>query len=130
MSHEIAQNPPRRYGPRAVLVAIFLVILAGGLVALRFAYQQPSTTDARLLFHGKVLATMEPKIARPVQEGMPATVTIEGYEGQTFAGRVQVVDTSSEKETLVMVSLKNPPDDAKPPLTCTVQVDTHASLPR
>ncbi|CAN5810153.1 hypothetical protein BH09VER1_BH09VER1_32930 [soil metagenome] len=112
------------YGPRAVLVSIFLAALITVLAILRFAYELPSTTDARLLFNGKVIATMNPDTAAAVIEGMPATVTIEGYEHEKFSGVVQVVEQENARETLLMIKLRNPPEDARPPLPCSVIVDT------
>lgn len=122
--YHILKKTRHTYGPRAVLVAIFLAALVAGLAILRLVYELPFTSDAHLLFNGKVIATMNPRSAATVIEGMPVTVSIEGFEHEKFAGYVQVVEQENDKETLLMIKLQHPPDDIHPPVPCTVTVDT------
>lgn len=114
----------RRLGPRLALIGILLAAVAGGFGVLHYFFTRPTTNDAHLLFKGQVIASMAPAAAEKIQEGMRATVTIDGFDDQTFSGSVQVVERDSAKETLLIIQLKNPPEDATPRAACAVTVDT------
>lgn len=122
--YHVLKKTRHTYGPRAVLVGIFLATLIAGLAIIRLIYEQPSTSDAHLLFNGKVIATMDPRMAASVIEGMPVAVTVEGFDREKFAGYVQVVEQENDKETLLMIKLQHPPEDIHPPVSCTVTIDT------
>ena len=123
-------KPPRKKNGSAV--AIFILALCGlgaAFTALNYTAQAISTADAKLLFDGKVLATVPTTEAKKILKGMPATVTIEGYDEQKFSGVVESLtpDPDAAAETMVMLKVVSPPADAKPPLACQVTVDTSVS---
>ncbi len=85
-------KPPRKKNGSAV--AIFILALCGlgaAFTALNHTAQAISTADAKLLFDGKVLATVPTSDAKKILKGMPATVTIEGYS-EKFSGVVDLTD--------------------------------------
>ncbi len=120
------EKTPRRKknGPILAVAIVLICGLGAGLTALRYSTQAVSTADARLLFEGKVLATVRTRDARNIREGMRATVTVEGYDEQKFPGLVELVQPDTEEETLVMIRLKSPPAIDHPPVACQVTVDT------
>lgn len=125
-----ANKPPRQKNGSAV--AIFILAICGlgaAFTAFNYTAQAISTADAKLLFDGKVLATVPTTEAKKILKGMPATVTIEGYSEQKFSGVVELVspDPDSATETMVMLKVVSPPKDAKPPVACQVTVDTSVS---
>lgn len=122
------KTPARKKNGTFLAIAIVLICgLGAGLTALRYSTQAVSTADARLLYDGKVLATVRTHDARNIREGMRATVTVDGYDEQKFLGLVELIQPDTETETLVMIRLTAPPKIDHPPVDCQVTVDT--SLP-
>lgn len=120
-------KPPRK--KNGAVVAIFILTLCGlgaAFTALNYTAQAISTADAQLLFDGKALATIPTREAKKITKGMPATVTIEGYGEKKFSAVVDLVnpDPGSADDTLVMLRVISPPEDASPPVACQVTVDT------
>ncbi len=123
-----SDNPtPTKNNGRTVALAILLICgLGAAFTVLNYSKQALSTADAKLLFDGKVIATMKTEEANKIVRGMPATVTVEGYGENNFPAVVDMItpDPDAAAETLIMLTLVTPPADAKPPVNCQVTVDT------
>lgn len=118
---------PRKKNGRTVALAIMLICgLGAAFTVLNYSTQALSTADAKLLFEGKVIATMKTAEATKILRGMPATVTVDGYGEHNFPAVVDMItpDPDSAADTLIMLTLVSPPKDAKPPVNCQVTVDT------
>lgn len=120
------QPPKKKNGAAAVIFILTLCGLGAAFTALNYTAQAISTAEAQLLFGGKALATVTTKDASKIKLGMPATVTITGYGEKKFPAVVEMLspDPDSAEETLVMLKVLSPPEDAKPPVACQVTVDT------
>lgn len=120
-------QPPRKKNGAAVAIFILTLCAAGAaFTALNYTAQAISTADAQLLFNGKVLATIPTVEAAKILKGMPATITVDGYGEKKFSGVVEMLspDPDSSTDTLLMLNMVAPPEDAKPPVGCQVTVDT------
>ena len=123
-SHSNEVQEKLRNGPWVVIALVLLGIVAANLTTARYSRQAPSTSEARLLFEGKVLASFNTPAAKEIKEGMKATVTIDGYPDKKFGGTVILTHRNEPSETLLMIRLAEPPADASPPVPCQVTVDT------
>lgn len=120
-------TPPRKKNGSTVALVILLVCgLGAAFTVLNYSTQAPSTADAKLLFEGRVIATMKTEEAKKIVRGMSGMVTVDGYGERGFPAVVDMVtpDPDSKSDTLIMLTLVSPPDDARPPVGCQVTVDT------
>jgi Tfp pilus assembly protein PilE len=107
-----------------VVVGILLVCAAAAYLAVVHRQSQISAMDgAQLLYEGQVMATFA-KSNVPIDEGMPAIVTVKGYSDQKFPGKIKLTHVEENGETTAIIQLSAAPTDAKPPVPCKVTVDT------